>query len=64
MQIANEAGYAEVCTGCSGKRLCQEMLNRSDTDIEDINTRMSVIKLKILVLSGKGGLNKLKLQRN
>jgi len=54
----NEAGYAEVCTGCSGKRLCQEMLNRSDTDIEDINTRMSVIKRKILVLSGKGGVGK------
>jgi Mrp family chromosome partitioning ATPase len=54
----NEAGYAEVCTSCSGKTLCQEMMTSNDTDIEDINTRMNVIKHKLIVVSGKGGVGK------
>ena len=55
MRIQNEAGHAPVCNGCSGKRLCQEMFNQIDTDIEDINVRMNCIKHKLIVLSGKGG---------
>lgn len=54
----SEAGLAEVCNGCSGQRLCRESFNMIDPDIEDIKIRMNVIKHKILVLSGKGGVGK------
>ena len=54
----SEAGVAEVCNGCSGQRLCRESFNMIDPDIEDIKIRMNVIKHKILVLSGKGGVGK------
>jgi Mrp family chromosome partitioning ATPase len=47
-----------VCESCNGRFLCQEMFNKVDADIEDINTRMAVIKHKIIVLSGKGGVGK------
>lgn len=55
LNFKNEAGYANVCNGCSGQRLCKEMFNKVDADIEDINTRMNAIKHKIIILSGKGG---------
>ncbi len=35
--------------------MCQDMFNKIDTDIEDINVRMNAIKHKIIILSGKGG---------
>lgn len=34
------------------------MMNKNDTDIEDINIRMNVIKHKLIVVSGKGGVGK------
>lgn len=54
----SEAGVAPVCTGCSGQRLCKESFNMIDPDIEDIKIRMNVIKHKLLIMSGKGGVGK------
>ncbi len=58
MNTKSEAGVALVCNGCSGQRLCKESFNMIDPDIEDIKVRMNVIKHKLLVMSGKGGVGK------
>ncbi|CAC5391728.1 Cytosolic Fe-S cluster assembly factor NUBP2 homolog,Cytosolic Fe-S cluster assembly factor nbp35,Cytosolic Fe-S cluster assembly factor nubp2,Cytosolic Fe-S cluster assembly factor nubp1,Cytosolic Fe-S cluster assembly factor NUBP2,Cytosolic Fe-S cluster assembly factor NUBP1,Cytosolic Fe-S cluster assembly factor NUBP1 homolog,Cytosolic Fe-S cluster assembly factor NUBP2 homolog 2,Cytosolic Fe-S cluster assembly factor nubp1-B,Cytosolic Fe-S cluster assembly factor nubp1-A,Cytosolic Fe-S cluster assembly len=51
------AGRASVCEGCPGQALCQSQ-GRIDPDQEMIDIRMNVIKHKILVMSGKGGVGK------
>jgi len=54
-------GRANVCDGCPGKLYCQNQAqngNKTDPDQEQIDLRMSAIKHKILVVSGKGGVGK------
>ncbi|XP_070558540.1 LOW QUALITY PROTEIN: uncharacterized protein [Ptychodera flava] len=50
-------GKAAVCEGCPGRELCMQLGNK-DPDQEVIDVRMKVIKHKILILSGKGGVGK------
>jgi len=53
------AGKSDVCNGCENQPLCLSGVNKKpDEDIPKIQERMSLIKHKILVLSGKGGVGK------
>jgi Mrp family chromosome partitioning ATPase len=53
------AGKASACDGCENQKICASgVLKQPDPDIPEINSRMSLIKHKILVFSGKGGVGK------
>jgi Mrp family chromosome partitioning ATPase len=53
------AGKASACEGCANQKICASgVLKAADPDIPEINNRMSLIKHKILILSGKGGVGK------
>ncbi|EFA74991.1 nucleotide binding protein 1 [Heterostelium album PN500] len=52
-----QVGQESVCQGCPGKDLCSSQ-QTENTDKKAIDIRMKVIKHKLLVLSGKGGVGK------
>ncbi|KAF2073233.1 hypothetical protein CYY_005460 [Polysphondylium violaceum] len=52
------AGSEPVCSSCPGKTACQSQSAAGNPDKRDIEIRMKVIKHKILVMSGKGGVGK------
>jgi Mrp family chromosome partitioning ATPase len=52
------AGRSAACQGCENQQACQSAPKGPDPDLEAITQRMSTIKHKILVLSGKGGVGK------
>lgn len=53
------AGKADACAGCPNQQICASNLPKGpDPDQPLINERMSGVKHKILVLSGKGGVGK------
>jgi len=52
------AGSEPVCSGCPGKTSCQSQSAAGFPDKRDMEIRMKVIKHKILVMSGKGGVGK------
>jgi Mrp family chromosome partitioning ATPase len=56
----NLIGRSAGCEGCPGKVYCQSQShpNYVNEDQEMLETRMSVIKHKVLVISGKGGVGK------
>ncbi|MBW0496053.1 hypothetical protein O181_035768 [Austropuccinia psidii MF-1] len=55
-----DAGQASACNGCPNQSICQSStINRMpDPDIAEITKRLTHVKHKILVLSGKGGVGK------
>nr|XP_048689868.1 cytosolic Fe-S cluster assembly factor NUBP1 isoform X2 [Caretta caretta] len=54
-----QAGKAAACQGCPNQRLCAAAgPAASDPAIEEIKEKMKIVKHKILVLSGKGGVGK------
>ncbi|CAG8611136.1 4713_t:CDS:2, partial [Paraglomus brasilianum] len=53
-----EAGKAAVCAGCPNQSICATAPKGPDPAIPLINERMSNVKHKILILSGKGGVGK------
>ena len=56
---SEQAGKASACEGCPNARLCASGAGRGeDPDLAPIQQRMSSIRKKILVLSGKGGVGK------
>ncbi|ANB13429.1 Nbp35p [Sugiyamaella lignohabitans] len=55
---SEQAGNADACQGCPNQAICQSAPKGPDEDIPLINDRMSGVKHKILVLSGKGGVGK------
>jgi len=57
---SSDAGKASACSGCPNQSVCASALPTSflPEDVGEISERMSTIKNKILVLSGKGGVGK------
>ncbi len=52
------AGKGDACAGCPNQSICATTPKGPDPDIPLITSRLSGIKHKILVLSGKGGVGK------
>ena len=53
------AGKADACAGCPNQEVCSSGVTRGpDPAIPLVRQRMSTVKRKILVLSGKGGVGK------
>ncbi|KAG6821191.1 cytosolic Fe-S cluster assembly factor nbp35 [Arthromyces matolae] len=53
------AGKSDACDGCANQDVCASNLPKGpDPSLPFINQRMSSVKHKILVLSGKGGVGK------
>lgn len=53
------AGKSEACAGCENQEICASNLPKlPDPSLPFIKERMSNVKRKILVLSGKGGVGK------
>ncbi|KAG7147118.1 Cytosolic Fe-S cluster assembly factor NBP35 like protein [Verticillium longisporum] len=55
---SEQAGTADSCAGCPNQAICASAPKGPDPDIPIISARLSGIKHKILVLSGKGGVGK------
>eukprot|EP00775_Hariotina_reticulata_P011625 gene11625-11769_t len=55
---SEEAGKASACQGCPNQAVCASAPKGVDPDLAAIAERMSSIKNKLLVLSGKGGVGK------
>ena len=56
---SEKAGLASSCAGCPNAKACASGAGReADPDLSIISERMSHIKKKVLVLSGKGGVGK------
>uniref|UniRef100_V9ID73 Cytosolic Fe-S cluster assembly factor NUBP1 n=1 Tax=Apis cerana TaxID=7461 RepID=V9ID73_APICE len=56
---SNDAGKSSICAGCPNKTICASGITRqSDSNIDLIKERLSTVKNKLLVLSGKGGVGK------
>ncbi|RNF04830.1 nucleotide-binding protein [Trypanosoma rangeli] len=53
-----EAGIAASCQGCPNASICASMPKGPDPDIELIRQRLSGVKRKVMVISGKGGVGK------
>jgi Mrp family chromosome partitioning ATPase len=55
---SSDAGKAASCAGCPNQSICSSSTPMPDPDIKLITERMSSVKRKILILSGKGGVGK------
>src|SRR5271170_7865562 len=57
--ITNDfSGLADSCDGCPNQSICASLPKGPDPDLPLLQARLSTIKHKILVLSGKGGVGK------
>ena len=56
--MLNYSGIADSCKGCPNQSICASLPKGPDPDIPLLRARLSTIKHKILVLSGKGGVGK------
>ncbi|KAK3053683.1 cytosolic Fe-S cluster assembly factor nbp35 [Extremus antarcticus] len=55
---SEQAGKQDACAGCPNQAICASAPKGPDPDIPIITERLSGVKHKILVLSGKGGVGK------
>eukprot|EP00976_Prorocentrum_cordatum_P061028 1176136-Prorocentrum_minimum.AAC.1 len=55
---SDQAGKADGCKGCPNAAVCATAPKGPDPDLEAIAARLSSVKHKVLVLSGKGGVGK------
>ncbi|KAI8873858.1 nucleotide-binding protein 1 [Ramicandelaber brevisporus] len=55
---SESAGLADACAGCPSQEICATAPKGPDPDLPVIAERLSNVKHKILVLSGKGGVGK------
>ncbi|CAL5031352.1 unnamed protein product [Urochloa decumbens] len=55
---SENAGKEEPCAGCPNQQVCATAPKGPDPDLPAISDRMSNVKHKILVMSGKGGVGK------
>ncbi|KAJ1662543.1 cytosolic Fe-S cluster assembly factor nbp35 [Coemansia sp. RSA 1813] len=55
---SEDAGKADGCAGCPNQEICASQASGPDPDLPIIAERLSFVKHKILVLSGKGGVGK------
>jgi len=52
------AGKSNACSGCPNQQICSSKPKLPDPDLDAISERMSSVKHKLIVLSGKGGVGK------
>lgn len=55
---SEDAGKASACAGCPNQSTCASTPKGPDPDLPRIAARMSKVRRKILVMSGKGGVGK------
>jgi Mrp family chromosome partitioning ATPase len=55
-----DAGRASACEGCPNQASCQTAPKGPDPDLPFVRERMRSVKRKVLVLSGKGGVGKVR----
>lgn len=57
---SDQAGKASGCDGCPNQAACASGANKAIVDpaLETVKARMALIKHKVLILSGKGGVGK------
>ncbi|KAI9787279.1 MAG: cytosolic Fe-S cluster assembly factor nbp35 [Peltula sp. TS41687] len=55
---SQSAGQSDACAGCPNQTICASAPKGPDPDISLITARLSSVRHKILVLSGKGGVGK------
>ncbi|GIL84592.1 hypothetical protein Vretimale_14588 [Volvox reticuliferus] len=55
---SDQAGKSAACAGCPNQSICATSPKGPDPDMAAIAERMSAVKHKLLVLSGKGGVGK------
>ncbi|EGG25080.1 nucleotide binding protein 1 [Cavenderia fasciculata] len=55
---SESAGKSDSCKGCPNQQICASAPKGPDPDIVTIEERMALVKHKILILSGKGGVGK------
>ena len=55
---SEQAGQGDACAGCPNQKICASTPKGPDPDIPVITARLSGIRHKVLVLSGKGGVGK------
>jgi Mrp family chromosome partitioning ATPase len=56
---SEDAGKAAPCEGCPNQKICASGMPRApDPDVEIIKEKLSGVKHKVLILSGKGGVGK------
>ncbi|KAL4893478.1 P-loop containing nucleoside triphosphate hydrolase protein [Aspergillus ambiguus] len=55
---SEQAGKGDACAGCPNQSICSTAPKGPDPDVELITERLSDVRHKILVLSGKGGVGK------
>jgi len=56
---SDDAGKASACAGCPNQKICASgETNAPDPDMDAVKERLSSVKHKILILSGKGGVGK------
>ncbi|RMZ85644.1 hypothetical protein DV737_g617, partial [Chaetothyriales sp. CBS 132003] len=55
---SDQAGQGDACKGCPNQAICASAPKGPDPDIPIITERLSGVRHKILILSGKGGVGK------
>jgi Mrp family chromosome partitioning ATPase len=55
---SDQAGKGDACDGCPNQAICASAPKGPDPDIPIIGERLSGVKHRVLVLSGKGGVGK------
>ncbi|KAK6333493.1 cytosolic Fe-S cluster assembly factor nbp35 [Orbilia javanica] len=55
---SQNAGKSDACAGCPNQAICASAPKGPDPDLPVITSRLSSIRHKLLVLSGKGGVGK------
>jgi Mrp family chromosome partitioning ATPase len=55
---SEQAGKGDACNGCPNQQICATAPKGPDPDIPVITERLSGVKHKVMVLSGKGGVGK------
>ncbi|OWF47785.1 Cytosolic Fe-S cluster assembly factor nubp1-B [Mizuhopecten yessoensis] len=55
---SDDAGKAAACQGCPNQNVCTVLPKGPDPAVAEIKERLSCVKHKIVVLSGKGGVGK------
>ena len=53
-----QAGTSAACAGCPNQQICSTAPKGPDPDLPAITSRLSTIRHKLLILSGKGGVGK------
>ncbi|RPB29356.1 P-loop containing nucleoside triphosphate hydrolase protein [Terfezia boudieri ATCC MYA-4762] len=55
---SKQAGKMDACAGCPNQTICSTAPKGPDPDLPPIQARLSQIRHKLLILSGKGGVGK------